>query len=170
MRPLPADIQLLALDFDGVLTDDRVYIAQDGTEYVACSRSDGMGFALLRRAGIDAVILSSETNPVVTARAKKLGIPAHQALDHKADTLRSIARDRNLDLAHVVYIGNDVNDAECLRIAGFAAVPADAHPSVKPLADLVLTLPGGHGAVRQLIDLILAPRTNAHPTKSDPLP
>ncbi len=150
------------MDFDGVLTDDRVIVAQDGTESVICSRSDGLGLGMLRDAGIDAVILSAEPNPVVTARGRKLGIPVYQglALDGKHETLLKIAAERNVALADVVFIGNDVNDAQCLRLAGCAVVPADAHPQVMGLADIVLTKPGGHGAVRELIDLILKHRTD----------
>lgn len=156
MIPLPAAISLLAMDFDGVLTDDRVIIGADGSEFVVCSRSDGLGLARLRRAGIDSVILSSETNPVVTARGRKLGVRVHQGLEDKADAFRGILRERCADPATVVYVGNDVNDAGCLEIAGVAVVPADAHPDVKALADIVLTRRGGHGAVRELVDLILS--------------
>jgi|GEM_PF-3000020 len=155
---LPPRIGLVAMDFDGVLTDDRVIVGEDGREQVICSRADGLGLTLLIEAGFEAVILSSETNPVVTARARKLNIPVHQGLGlgKKHETLRKIAADRNVRLTEVVYIGNDVNDAECLRLAGCAVVPADAHPHVVGLADIVLTRPAGRGAIRELADMILA--------------
>ena len=157
---LPAKVALLAMDFDGVLTDDRVIVAQDGTESVICSRSDGLGLGLLRDAGIDTVILSAEPNPVVIARGRKLGIPVHQglSLDKKHEALQRFAAERDISLSDVVFIGNDVNDARCLELAGCGVVPVDAHPDVLPLADIVLTKRGGYGAVRELADLILKHR------------
>lgn len=151
-------IALLAMDFDGVLTDDRVFVGEDGAEYAACSRSDGMGISLLRRLGIGSVILSSETNPVVAARARKLAVPVVQGMADKAAAFRAVVEERGLPLADVAFIGNDVNDVECLIMAGLAAVPADAHSQAKRVADIILTHRGGHGAVRELIDMILVAR------------
>ena len=152
---LPATIGLVAFDFDGVLTDNRVIVGVDGSEQVICSRADGMGVTLLREAGIEMVVLSSEPHPVVQSRCAKLGVPAYQGLTRKVDTLRALLAERDLEPANVVFVGNDVNDAECLALAGCAVVPADAHPAVLPLADIVLTCAGGRGAVRELADLIL---------------
>lgn len=120
MSRLPANIGLVALDFDGVLTDDRVIVGQDGSESVVCSRSDGLGIALLRHAGVPVVILSTEPNPVVTARADKLGVPVFQGLKDKAQTLGHLLRERAVDPADVVYVGNDVNDGGCLKLVGCA--------------------------------------------------
>ena len=159
MAALPDKIRLLALDFDGVLTDDRVIVGQDGYESVICSRADGMGIALLRRAGVEVVILSTEPNPVVTARGNKLGVPVFQGLPDKGRALAEVVNQRGLDLAEVVFVGNDVNDLDCLKMAGCGVVPADAHPAAAARADIVLTRPGGHGAVRELADLILAGQT-----------
>ena len=156
MSGLPDRISLLALDFDGVLTDGRVIVGQDGSESVICSRADGMGIGLLRRAGLAIVILSTEPNPVVAARGRKLGLPVFQGLEDKAGRLREIVKQRGIDLAEVVFVGNDVNDVQCLRLAGCGVVPADAHPEAAAHADIVLTKPGGRGAVRELADLILA--------------
>ncbi len=157
---MPPRLALLALDFDGVLTDDRVIVSQDGTESVVCSRADGLGIALLKEAGLPVEILSTETNPVVAVRAKKLGVPVRQGLTDKAETLRVLARESNIELHHVMYVGNDVNDAGCLALAGCAVVPADAHPRVRQLANIILTRPGGYGAVRELVEMILTARRN----------
>lgn len=153
---LPDHIRLVVLDFDGVLTDNRVWVAGDGDEWVACSRSDGIGLERLRRLGIDLLVLSTEPHPVVAARCRKLGVTCHQGVDDKARCLRELLARRGVDAADVVYVGNDVNDLECLRLVGCGVAVADAHPDVLIEADLVLTQRGGHGAVRELCDRIVA--------------
>lgn len=153
---LPASPSALIFDFDGVFTDNAVLVREDGTESVRCDRGDGMGLGLVRAAGVPMLILSKEKNPVVTARAKKLRMEVLQGIDDKLPTLLAWLRERNLDPAAAVFVGNDVNDLECMRGMGFAACPSDAHPRAKAAADLVLTRPGGHGAVRELCDLVLA--------------
>lgn len=152
---LPASPKLVVLDFDGVLTDNRVWVTESGSEAVACDRGDGMGLAMLRARGVEVVVLSTEQNPVVAARCRKLGIPCQQGVDDKAAALRMLAAQRGMDLTEVIYLGNDVNDLECLRLAGCGVAVADAHPTVLAAADLVLKRPGGHGAVRELCDLLL---------------
>ena len=149
------DIDLVVFDFDGVMTDNAVWIMEDGTELVRCNRSDGWGLARMRDAGIEMLVLSTEKNHVVAARCAKLGIPVVQGVGDKGMVLSSILADRGIDPNRVVYVGNDINDAECLQIVGTSVVAADAHPSVMPLATVVLTHAGGHGAVRELSDLIL---------------
>lgn len=155
-RPLPQSVSLVVFDFDGVMTDDRVWVDQDGREMVAANRGDGMGIALLRQAGISAVVLSSETNPVVAARCKKLGLPVIQGLADKTAALQTTLAERGIDPAQVVYLGNDVNDLPCFPLVGCAVVVADAHPDAAAQADLVLSRKGGEGAVRQLCDLLIA--------------
>ncbi len=152
---LPASPKLLVLDFDGVLTDNRVWVTESGNEAVACDRSDGMGLAMLRAQGLEIVVLSTEKNPVVAARCRKLGLPCQQGVDDKAAALRMLAAQRGVELSEVVYVGNDVNDLECLHLAGCGVAVADAHAEVLAAADLVLKRPGGHGAVRELCDLLL---------------
>ena len=137
-RPLPQQVDLLVLDFDGVMTDDRVWVDQDGHESVAANRRDGMGIAMLHKAGIPMVVLSTETNPVVAARCRKLNLPVIQGLSDKSAALQRLIQERQLDPAHVVYLGNDVNDLSCFPLVGCAVVVADAHPDVIPQADLVL--------------------------------
>ena len=154
-RPLPARVALVVFDFDGVMTDDRVWVDQDGRESVAAHRGDGMGIALLHKAGIPAVVLSTEPNPVVAARCEKLQLPVQQDLKDKAVALRKLLAERQVDPAQVVYLGNDINDLPCFPLVGCAVVVADAHPTAKAAADLVLAYNGGHGAVRELVDMIL---------------
>jgi YrbI family 3-deoxy-D-manno-octulosonate 8-phosphate phosphatase len=152
---LPPQPQLLALDFDGVLTDNAVYVAEDGREWVRCSRGDGMGISLLRRAGLPVVVLSTETNSVVAARCRKLGIDCLHGLEDKEVAFRRLLVERNIASAATVFVGNDVNDLGCLRLAGCALVVADAHPAAVELADYVLSRPGGQGAVREVCDALL---------------
>jgi N-acylneuraminate cytidylyltransferase len=152
----PEEVSLVVLDFDGVLTDDRVYVNQHGEETVAAHRGDGMGIAQLKKTGIEVVILSKEKNPVVKARADKLGIPAYQGIDEKGKELKSLMADRGVSSEQVVYLGNDINDLPCFPLVGLAAAVADAHPKVIERAQLVLSKNGGHGAVRELCDLLLA--------------
>lgn len=148
-------VDALVTDFDGVHTDDRVHLTADGTEYVTASRSDGLGVERLRRAGIPVLILSKETNGVVAARARKLGVESLQAVDEKAPALRAWAAERGIPLERVAYLGNDINDLSCLELVGWPVAVADAHPSVIRAARIVLGARGGHGAVRELADRIL---------------
>jgi N-acylneuraminate cytidylyltransferase len=156
-RSMPAKIELVVLDFDGVLTDNRVWVDQDGNEMVAAFRSDSLRMGELRKAGVEVIILSSETNPVVAARAKKMGIDAVQGvgIHDKGAALRELLESRKIDPAHVVFVGNDRNDLAAFEVAGWAVAVADAYPEVQRAADFVLSQPGGHGAVRELCDLIM---------------
>jgi N-acylneuraminate cytidylyltransferase len=154
-RPLPEKISLVVFDFDGVMTDNHAWVDQDGREAVMVQRGDGMGIGLLRKAGIPAVVLSTETNPVVAARCKKLMLPVVQGLDDKTSTLRAWLETHHIDPAGTVYVGNDINDLPCFPLVSFAVAVADSHPEVLAQADLVLTCNGGQGAVRELCELLL---------------
>jgi 3-deoxy-D-manno-octulosonate 8-phosphate phosphatase (KDO 8-P phosphatase) len=147
-------VKLIVYDFDGVLTDNRVLVHQDGTEAVFCNRSDGWWMKELRKLGIDQVILSTETNPVVAARARKLQLQAHQGLDDKAAGLRKLLAEKELDPAHVAYVGNDMNDYECLRMVGYPLCPSDSHPEVLRAAKLVIPCRGGEGIARHVYDWV----------------
>jgi len=153
---LPPRPALLVLDFDGVLTDNFVYVDQHGVESVRCSKEDGMGIALVRKAGVEVVILSSEENAVVQRRAEKLRIPCISAVADKLAAFRRLLVEHGVTAADVIFVGNDVNDLGCLREAGCGLVVADAHPDARAAADGALTRPGGQGAVRELCDAILA--------------
>ena len=156
-RPMPEKIDLILSDFDGVITDNRVWVDEHGTEFVAAYRSDSMRLKELRSQGIELVILSSEPNRVVEARAKKMGIEAIHGIGvyDKGRVMQEVLRQKNIPAANVVYVGNDLNDLPCFEMAGWSVAVADAYPQVMRAADHVLTRPGGHGALRELIDLIL---------------
>lgn len=154
-RALPKQIDLVVFDFDGVMTDDRVWVDQDGLESVAANRRDGMGIAALHKIGIPMVVLSTEVNPVVSARCQKLQLPVIQGALDKATALQQLFQERHLDPSRVIYLGNDVNDLPCFSMVGCAVVVADAHPQTITQADVVLTHKGGRGAVRELCDRIL---------------
>ncbi|HVP91401.1 MAG TPA: acylneuraminate cytidylyltransferase [Terriglobales bacterium] len=149
-------IRLVVSDFDGVLTDNRVWLSQDGRESVACSREDGLGISHLQAAGIPFAIISTEANPVVLERAKKLKVRCYQRVRRKREVLVRAAREEGVPLEEVAYIGNDVNDLEAFAAAGLAVAVADARPELLREAHLVLKRCGGRGAVREFCDLILA--------------
>jgi YrbI family 3-deoxy-D-manno-octulosonate 8-phosphate phosphatase len=154
-RPIPEKVELIILDFDGVLTDNRVWTDADGLEMVAANRSDGWGIARLKEAGFQIIVLSTEVNPVVEARCRKLGIEAFHGIEAKDSALDRLLQERRIDPDRVIYLGNDVNDLPCFSMVGCALVVADAHPQVKARADLILRKKGGYGAVRELSDLLL---------------
>ncbi|PVE94765.1 acylneuraminate cytidylyltransferase [Microbacterium sp. TPD7012] len=152
----PIPVRAVVTDFDGVHTDDTAIIDADGGERVRVSREDGMGVALLRRAGVPMLILSTEVNPVVRARADKLRVPVLHGIEDKEAALRVWAHDNDLPLADIAYLGNDVNDLPALRIVGWPIAVADAHPLVLAEARVVLRRRGGDGAVRELVERVLS--------------
>jgi YrbI family 3-deoxy-D-manno-octulosonate 8-phosphate phosphatase len=155
-RPLPQDVELVVFDFDGVFTDNRVWVDEKGHEQVAVNRSDGLGIAMLRQeVNTDIFVLSTETNPVVSARCKKLKIPFVQGVNDKVAMLKQILAKKQVKQDKVIYVGNDVNDLPCFQLVACAVVPADAHPDVMCHADLVLKNRGGHGAVREVCNLLI---------------
>ena len=145
-------LRLVVFDFDGVFTDNRVLVLEDGTEAVMCSRADGLGLDRLRKFGIDLLVLSKEQNPVVTARCNKLRLPCIQGCDEKADRLRQEFNDRGITHNEVAFVGNDINDVECMELVDLPISVADGYPEVKRVAVWVGTVPGGQGAVREVCD------------------
>jgi YrbI family 3-deoxy-D-manno-octulosonate 8-phosphate phosphatase len=154
LEGLIQNIRLVAFDFDGVFTDNMVYVFEDGSEAVRCSRGDGMGLQRLRHLGIETLIISTETNPVVSARARKLKMRCVQQCEDKRAELEKIIQEMNISLTEVAFVGNDINDSACLRCVGLPIVVQDAHPDVIPLALYRTQRRGGHGAVREVCDLI----------------
>ncbi len=148
-------VNLVILDFDGVLTDNRVYVMEDGREAVACHRGDGWGIGILQQAGIEVIILSTESNPVVSARAEKLGIECHQNCSDKTAATATLIEEKGIDPTRVMYVGNDTNDAGAMALVGHPAAPADAHPSILKMAKTVTQVSGGYGVVRELADLLV---------------
>lgn len=151
-------IELLVLDFDGVLTDNRVWVDQDGRESVACSRGDGMGMQLLIKAGVQVFVMSKERNPVVSARCKKLGVPFQQGEDDKGTAIGVLASDKSIPLERVAYVGNDVNDLAPMARVGLPIAVADAEPLVLEAARVITNKPGGRGAVREVCDALMHAR------------
>lgn len=154
--PEPIRVRAVVTDFDGVHTDDTATVDAEGRERVRVSREDGMGVALLRRAGVPMLILSTEVNPVVRARAEKLRVPVLHGIDDKERALREWAEGEGIPLAEIAYLGNDVNDLPALRTVGWPVAVADAHPDVLAEARVVLTRRGGNGAVRELVERVLS--------------
>ncbi len=162
---LPRIPKLVVFDFDGVLTDNRVLVHQDGTESVFCHRGDGLGIARLKEQGIPMAVLSTEGNPVVSARCRKLGLPCYQGLPDKLVQLKSLATAQGLRPEDVVYVGNDENDLACMAWAGLGIAVKDADPSVISKAKIVLSEKGGQGAVREVCGMVLRTLEAEKPTE-----
>jgi len=156
-----ARIDLLLLDFDGVLTDNRVNVDQNGVESVTCHRGDGWGIARLREAGIQVAVVSTETNPVVAARCRKLQIPCHQGINNKRELVSKIIAEAHLLPGEVAFVGNDVNDLGAMESVGVAIAVSDATPAALAAANWITKRRGGDGAVREVADAILAARAGA---------
>ena len=157
-----AQIQAVVTDFDGVMTDNRVVVEQDGRESVICNRGDGWGISRLKRAGILVACISTEENPVVRVRCEKLGIPYWQGQHDKMTTLKEFLEQYNMQPEHCLYVGNDTNDAESLEYAGIAVVPRDAAAEVMHLADWQTETRGGAGVLREIASRILGERMQVH--------
>jgi YrbI family 3-deoxy-D-manno-octulosonate 8-phosphate phosphatase len=145
-------VRLVVFDFDGVFTDNTVWTDQAGHEWVRSWRGDGLGLEKLRQVGIPAWVLSTEPGPVVGHRCQKLGIPYRQGIADKKAALEALATEVGVSLGDVAYVGNDVNDAGCLRVVGVPIVVQDAHPDVLPLARFRTDAAGGFGAVREICE------------------
>ena len=148
-------LEAIIFDFDGVLTDNAVYVGQDGYEMVRCSRSDGLAFEALRSLPLKLFILSHEANPVVTARAAKLKVPAVQGSHNKLEDLESLAQREHFSLEHTMFVGNDVTDLGAIRRCGMSACPSDGHGKVLDAATFKLASRGGEGVVRELVEDVL---------------
>ena len=163
--PIASDVHTDIFDFDGVFTDNKVWVDQDGRETVRCDRADGLAVDMLKSASnrgllkADIFILSTESNPVVRERAAKLGLTCHHGVLDKLVFMQQQLATRFPDLtepfAGVVFLGNDLNDLPLLRRAGWAVVPADAHPLVKLAADVVRPERGGNSFVRGFVERML---------------
>lgn len=155
--PTADDIDAVVLDFDGTQTDDRVLIDSDGREFVSVHRGDGLGIAALRKSGLKMLILSSEQNPVVAARARKLQLPVLHGIDWKDLALKQWCEEQGIAPERVLYVGNDVNDLPCFALVGWPVAVASAHDVVRGAARAVTTVAGGDGAVREIASWILGP-------------
>ena len=144
------EIKLIVYDFDGVMTDNHVFVDENGKETVMVNRGDGWGVNMIRALGIRQVIISTEVNPVVEKRANKLKLDVIHGVEDKRITVIKYCEQEGIDLQDVMYIGNDLNDYEAMNVVGVKGVPADAEPEVKKIADWVSRKNGGDGVVRDL--------------------
>lgn len=149
------NIDVFIFDFDGVLTNNLVYVDQNGIESVSCSRSDGLAFDVLKKLQKPAFILSTEVNPVVVARAKKLKLEVLQGSKDKVKSLKKLIVDNNYDQKKVLFVGNDINDYQVMKFCGYSVCPADSHPKIREIADVTLNTNGGKGVVRELLEEVL---------------
>ncbi|MEU9990408.1 N-acylneuraminate cytidylyltransferase [Streptomyces sp. NPDC048045] len=161
--PTAGDIDAVVLDFDGTQTDDRVLIDSDGREFVSVHRGDGLGIAALRKSGLKMLILSTEQNPVVAARARKLKLPVLHGIDRKDLALKQWCEEQGIAPERVLYVGNDVNDLPCFALVGWPVAVASAHDVVRGAARAVTTIPGGDGAIREIASWILGPSLDSLP-------
>lgn len=159
LRALASRVELVVFDVDGVLTDGRLYLGDDGTEFKAFHVRDGHGFMLLRAAGIKVAVLSGRRSTAVTRRMEELQVDMHrQGCQHKDQDFIELLQHFGIDAKATAYLGDDVIDLPALRLAGLPVAVADAHPTVRTAARWITTLPGGRGAARELCDLIINAR------------
>jgi YrbI family 3-deoxy-D-manno-octulosonate 8-phosphate phosphatase len=146
------DIEAFIFDFDGVLTNNKVYIDASGNEIVCCSRADGLAFDVLNKMNKTAFILSTESNPVVKARAEKLKVRAIQGISDKVSALKELSKQESFDLSRTVFVGNDLNDYQMMSICGLTFCPSDSHVEIQKIASIVLSSKGGDGVIRELLE------------------
>lgn len=151
---LLAHVQLVVFDFDGVFTDNTVLVSQDGSETVRCWRSDGLGLSRLRAVGVKMLIVSTEKNPVVAARANKLKLPCKQGVDDKAEAVLTACREFGVTPKATMFVGNDINDIPAFGVVGLPVAVADAYPEVDPHVIWRTQRAGGYGAVREICDAL----------------
>lgn len=148
------DVRLAVFDFDGVFTNNFVWVDQHGHESVRCWRSDGIGLKKLTELSIPIYVISTESNPVVTARTNKLKIPCKQNVHDKEKAVKNLCHEMNIPLKNTMFVGNDINDVPALKVVGIPVAVADAYPDILPYVKYVTEKAGGFGAVRELCDLI----------------
>jgi 3-deoxy-D-manno-octulosonate 8-phosphate phosphatase (KDO 8-P phosphatase) len=159
-----SSVRLIAFDFDGVFTDNTVYVNETGIEAVRCWRSDGLGLAQLRDVGVQAFIISTETNPVVMMRAKKLRLPCTQGVTDKAAAILATCAQQQIDPRDTMFVGNDINDIPAFQVVGMPVGVADAYPDIHPYVRHLTQKPGGFGAVREICDLVARAKHTSFPS------
>ena len=158
LQDLLRSVRLVLLDFDGVLTDNRVIVSESGEESVVCSRADGIGIARLRSHGVPCCVVSSEENAVVERRCEKLGVRCFRGVKSKVEVAAVLGAELGVPPEEMLFVGNDVNDLDLLEFVGLGVAVADAVPEVLQVAGLVLESRGGFGAVREICDLLVSTR------------
>lgn len=147
-------MKLIVYDFDGVMTDNTVLVDQNGRESVVVNRLDGLAVTILKKLGIPQIIISTETNKIVRVRARKLKLPVIDSCSDKKIALIKYCRVKKIDLNKVLYIGNEINDLEAMKVVGFKICPQDAHKKIKEIVDIITETKGGYGVIRELIDIL----------------
>tara|TARA_B100000575_G_C22757442_1_gene451197 strand:- start:78 stop:590 length:513 start_codon:yes stop_codon:yes gene_type:complete len=147
-------IQAFFFDFDGVLTNNKVILNEDGTESVVCDRSDGLGFKYLSNINKNIYIISTEKNKVVSTRAKKLNVKCYQGIIDKLDFLKKLCKKKKINLNKSVYVGNDLNDYEAMKDCKIRICPKDSHKEIISIANYVLKKNGGEGVVVEIIEKV----------------
>ena len=148
-------IKVIFTDFDGVLTDNKVYVSSNGLESVCCTRSDGLAINALKKSGIDVIIVSTEINKVVKIRGKKLGVETFYGIKNKKDFIQNLINERKFSNKDILYLGNDINDLGAINIAKYSACPSDSHDEVKKKVSHILKSKGGEGVLRELTENFL---------------
>jgi len=149
------NLKIIVFDFDGVLTNNNVFLNSSGEEFVSCSRADGIAFNIFKKIGIKTLILSTESNSVVSARAQKLSVPVIQSVSNKLLTLEKYLNNNNLTLKNVMFVGNDLNDLKVMQNVAVSCCPSDSHQKIKEISTHILNTKGGHGVAREVIEDIL---------------
>ena len=152
------EIKVIFYDFDGVMTNNKVYVDKNGNEMVQVNRADGLGISEIKKLGIKQIIISTEKHPVVSARAKKLGIPCFQGIDDKKLVLDNYCKKNKFQRRNTAYLGNDINDKSAMEIVGMRFCPSDAHESIQLLSDYKFISKGGDGVIRELFDYLTEQR------------
>jgi 3-deoxy-D-manno-octulosonate 8-phosphate phosphatase (KDO 8-P phosphatase) len=156
-----ASVKLIVFDFDGVFTDNTVYVSQNGLESIRCWRSDGLGLSRLAEAGVKTYILSTESNPVVGMRADKLKISYRQCVEDKAVAIIDICRELGISPQQTIFVGNDINDIPAFKAVGIAVGVADSYNEINPYILFKTERGGGRGAVREICDIVINAKMNS---------
>ena len=149
------ELDLIVYDFDGVMTDNKVLVFDDGHEAVYCNRSDGLAISYIKKTGIPQIILSTEINSVVSQRAKKLDIEVISGVEDKKTKLINYCKEKGYELKRVLYIGNDTNDLDAMKLVGYPVAPQDANEAVKTIVKFIIEKNGGDGVIKEFYENIL---------------
>ncbi len=159
------NLKIVFFDFDGVFTNNFVFTNENGVESVMSNRSDGYGLKMLREVGVDFLIISSEINKVVERRAEKLRINCYSGVENKLAQLKKTLNEKKISSDNVEFIGNDINDIECMNYLGLGVAVKDAFPHVKKASNLILKKAGGRGAVREFCEMVYKIKLNREEIK-----
>ncbi len=157
-----SSVRVICFDFDGVFTDNKVYVDEDGKESVACYRSDGIGLSRLSSLGMKIFVVSTEKNPVVSKRCKKLKINCYQAVENKVSVINQISEELSIPLSQFAFVGNDINDLGALKAVGVSIGVSDSYKEVLDICDYTCDKKGGCGAVREVCDMFINIKNNSY--------